>query len=628
MPGSDPALILALALAAGIVSQSVARHLRIPGIVVLLAVGVLLGPDVSGVIRPDALGGGLQTVVGMGVAIILFEGGLALNIGQLRREAATIRRLVTLGVLVTAVGGALAARTFMGWDWSISILFGTLVTVTGPTVVTPLLRRVRIKRNLRTILEAEGVFIDPIGAIVAVVALEVVLTTTPASAAIELLGLPTRLGVGFGLGLAGGYLIGVLLRFERLVPEGLENVVTLALVLALFEVSDAVVAESGILAVAVAGLVVGNMETRVGRELMEFKEQLTLLFLGLLFVLLAADVRLTEVTSLGWGGIATVVALIVVVRPLDVAVSTAGSSLGRADRAYLAWLAPRGIVAAAVASLFAEELAVLGFEGATGLRALVFLVIAVTVAVQGLSSGVVASLLGVRRREERGYLVVGANAVGRALAGSLMDGGEEAVLVDSNASECSAAEADGFPVVFGNARDPRTLLQADVEGRKGIVAVTPNSGVNLLLARDVGERFGLTERYVTLNTPQVGVSEEQVREVGGGVLFGGAVNMGEWAHRLLHGAAEVQLWSYAGAGEVALVGPAGESPSWAAIGLLPLAVRRNHRVVPADDRIRVRPGDSVYFARSSAHGEESLRWLEERGWKPSAEPLGAGVGRA
>lgn len=402
MDATDPALTVALALAAGIVAQAAARHLRVPGIVLLLAAGVLLGPDVLGLVRPSSLGDNLHMVVGMAVAVVLFEGALNLQLERLREEAAVIRRLITWGVLVTAACAAMLAHWVMGWSWQLAVLFGTLVTVTGPTVITPLLRRIRVTRSVHTIAEAEGVLIDPIGAIVAVVALEVVLETTLGGAALDLLGVPYRLGIGGVVGIAGGFFIAVLLRREDWVPEGLENVFTLALVLALYEVSDAIAHETGLLAVVVAGFVVGNMETRVQKELMEFKEQLTVLLIGLLFVLLSADVRVASVAELGWPGVLTVLGLMLVVRPLDVGVCTLGSELDVREKTFLSWLAPRGIVAAAVSSLFARRLAEAGVEGGEALVALVFLVIAATVLVQGGTVGLVAERLGLRRPGDEG----------------------------------------------------------------------------------------------------------------------------------------------------------------------------------------------------------------------------------
>lgn len=410
--GPDAALTIAVALATGMVAQSIARHLRIPGIVLLLAAGVVLGPDVLGVIDTSSLGSALQVLVGFAVAVILFEGGLNLSLAALRRQVGVIPRLITVGALVTAIGGTLLARFIMDWSWSLSALFGALVVVTGPTVITPLLRRIKVTHKVETILEAEGVLIDAVGAVLAVVTLEVVLSFSAASLAEGVVRLIQLLGFGLLAGTFGGLAIAFLLRFRKIVPDGFENVLTLSLVLALFQGCNTWMAESGIMAVTVAGIVVGNVRTRALRDLMEFKEQLTMMFIGLLFVLLAADVRVQDVLDLGWPGVLTVAGLMFLVRPINIWLCTLGSDLTRKEKAFLAWLAPRGVVAAAVASLFAQTLDNAGMAGGRELRALVFLVIAITVNVQGSTGGLVASMLGLRRATRRGYLILGANALG------------------------------------------------------------------------------------------------------------------------------------------------------------------------------------------------------------------------
>jgi NhaP-type Na+/H+ or K+/H+ antiporter len=256
-----PSFTFALALGAGVVAQLIAGHLRVPSIVPLLGAGVILGPDGLGLILPRSLGEGLFSLVSLAVAVILFEGGLNLDLRRLRREGSAIRRLVTVGAVVTAAGGALAAGTMMGWSPRLSILFGALVIVTGPTVIRPLLRNVPLRSRLATVLEAEGVLIDPIGAIVAVVTLEVILTPGLDSFTSGLLGLVARLGFGAGAGLALGFAMVWVLRLGKAIPEGLENLFVIGTVLAAFEACEMVVSESGILAVTVAGVAVGNMET-------------------------------------------------------------------------------------------------------------------------------------------------------------------------------------------------------------------------------------------------------------------------------------------------------------------------------------------------------------------------------
>lgn len=604
----NPALTFAIALAAGIAVQSVARHLRMPGIVLLLAVGVLLGPDVANIVRPQTLGHGLDEIVGLAVAVVLFEGGLNLRWQRLRAEAWTIRRLITIGGAITAGGGTAAAILIMGWDWRPAVLFGSIVTVTGPTVITPLLRRIRVKRKLQTILEAEAILIDPIGAVLAVVLLEFVLATTTTSAAASLLGLPIRLAAGTAMGVASGLLLGWLLRSERIVPEGYENVFTLAMVLALFEVSNAILPESGIMAAAVAGLVVGNMRTRVQAELKEFKEQLTVLLVGLLFVLLAADVRVAEVVSLGWPAALTVVALMLLVRPADVAASTIGSDLTVNDRLFLSWIAPRGIVAAAIASLFARRLVEEGIPGGDELLALVFLVIATTVVLQGGTAGLVASALSVRK-PLRGWAILGANALGRALAWSLERGDETVVMVDRNAAEAQAAQKDGHHVVYGDASQERTLLQAAVESRRGILGVTPSDGMNLLLARRAVDMTRVPASYVAIDRRTETVTATQVSDAGSRVLFGREVDIEEWIHRFLHGSACVERWRQEVDQPDRPASTALKPPG------LPLVLERGGKTRPVDERSEVKTGDVLCLALP-VNDEAARTRLREEGWVP------------
>lgn len=612
-PAIGPALSIALALAAGMLVQAVARHLRVPGIVLLLAAGVLLGPDGADVVRPDTLGSALQILVGFAVAVILFEGGLSLNLRQLRREARSIRQLVTVGALVTALGGAITARLVLGWSLKLSILFGTLVIVTGPTVITPLLRRIKVERKVATVLEAEGVFGDAIGALIAVVALEVALNPISGeSLASGLLALLARLGFGAVMGLAGGLVIAFLLRFDKVVPEGLENVFTLCMVLALYQGSSALLAESGIVTVILAGLVVGNGRARVLGELKSFKEQLTLMFIGVLFVLLAADVRIDEVRRLGWPGVWTVVVLMLVVRPANVLAGTAGSDLTRRQKAFLAWLAPRGIVAAAVSSLFAQALDEAGIEGGEELRAMVFLVIAVTVLVQGLTGGLVARLLGVRQRPT-GYVLLGANDLGRAMGALLRDGGEEVVFLDSNPDACRAAEEAGFRVLYGSALEESVLLRAELDGRKGCLAVTANDEVNLFFARTARKDYKVPQVWAALRRGHLSVREGMLRELGAHTLFAKPRNVELWTLRLEEATAEVERWRRSAADEPK------ESPAELELILLPMALHRAGETLPVDETTAFRRGDELSVALFTPQGEAARAQLAAAGWEPAAE---------
>ena len=525
---NNPAFTIAIALAMGMIVQSVARHIKIPGIVLLLACGVLLGPDVINIIRPDLLGEALPMLVGFAVAVILFEGGMNLRINRLRREGRTIRQLISIGALVTAVGGTLTTKILLHWDWNTAILFGILVIVTGPTVITPLLRRIKLRQSVATVLEAEGILLDAIGAIVAVVALEVVVSPSGYTLLASPFMILGRLLVGGMLGIIGGFIMAWLLGIRKLVPEGLENVFTLSLVFALFQISNVLSHESGIVAVTIAGMVVGNRKTIVRRELMEFKEQMTVMLIGMLFILLAADVRLSAVQSLGSGGLYTVIILMFVIRPLNIFFGTINSNLKSKQKILLAWIAPRGIVAAAVASYFAIELEKNGMDGSQ-LRAMVFLLIAVTVLSAGLTGGFVAKLLGLKRQSDHGWVILGANAVGRELARALKKGGEDVVMIDANPSLCRLAEKEELKVIYGNALEESVLLRAEIDIRKGAIGLSENEEVNMLFAKRAKEEGKVPETFISIKRNDESVTAEMVAEVDGNIPFGRARDLEKWS---------------------------------------------------------------------------------------------------
>lgn len=590
MAFDSPQVTVAIALGAGMLCQSLAHHLRVPGIVLLLLAGVLLGPQAAGVVRPDSLGPYLQMIVAVAVAVILFEGGLNLEIKRLRGEALAIRKLITIGALITAVLATLAAHFIIGWDWRIAVPFGALVVVTGPTVVTPLLRRIRVNHKLHTVLEAEAVLIDPIGAVIAVVALEMVLSHELGAAAWGLLGIPTRILFGAAMGIVGGFIMAKLIAVERFIPEGLESVFTLSMLVVLFEITDAILPESGIMAAPIAGMVVGNMPSRPSRELKEFKEQLTVMLVGLLFILLAAHVRLQEVTALGWRGIATVALLMFVIRPLTVAVSTIGSSLTVRERMFVAWLAPRGIVAAAVASLFAEQLTNEGLPEGVQLRALVFLVIAATVLIQGLSGGLIASILGVRRLTNTGWVIAGANPLARALGQTLKKVGEDVVLIDTDPAEIGEAARSGVRAIQGNALDDSVLQHADLESRRGIVSLIPNEAVSLLLAQRARRDYRIAHAIVIIGAGEHRSSGARLEALGARVLFGGGTDLMQWSGEIARGNTAIREYRYTGDDDVELGGISGTDS-----GRLPLVLVQRGQGSPVSDQSRARQGDIVYF---------------------------------
>jgi len=611
-----PALTLVLALAVGIFAQSVSRHLRIPGIVLLLLAGIALGPDGMAWIDPRSLGLGLVAVVELAVAVILFEGGLNLEISRLRREQAPIRRLVTWGALITLVGGALAARWCLDWPWMRSFVFGGLVVVTGPTVVGPLVRNLRLRPRVATVLEAEGVLIDPIGAILAVVLLGIALQGFESIWDTPML-LAASLGFGAIAGGIAGFALAGLLRVRNLVPEGYENIFALAYVLLLYQGCDEIVSHSGILAVTAAGVVVGNSRTRVDRDLREFKDQLTVLLIGLLFVLLAADVRFEEVLALGWSGLAVVGALVLVVRPLNVCLSTLGSELSLRERLFVSWIAPRGIVAAAVASVTATALESQEMAGGPELRAMVFLCIAGTVILAGLTGAPMAALLKVKLPGREVVAILGAQGLGLELAIQLRNGGIPVIFLDANPWNCRRAEEAGFQVIYGDALQERTLQRARFENVGSAVGLTPNQMLNSLFASRAREYFGVPRGYVAADDPEAGLAPELVEREQVVVLFEGPHDVERWDVRARHDELEVDYWVYGGEPDRdASADEGGEPAPQAGERFVILSIQRGKKVMPMHTGLSLEAGDvaAVVVHREKRKSAEEI--LAAWGWIP------------
>ena len=391
MEGSfELTLQIVIAVLAGITAQVLGEYFKVPSIVFLLLLGVLLGADGIGWLNPHELGVGLEVIVALSVAIILFEGGLNLELRELGRVSSSLRNLVTIGTLCTLIGGGMAAHWLAEFPWSIAFLYASLVVVTGPTVIGPLLRHVEVDRKVATILEGEGVLIDPVGAILAVVVLDTILNRDAVPMEI-VTGLALRLGVGALIGAAGAWLLGLILKNSNFLSEELKNLVVLAGVWALFGLAQNIRDESGLMATVVAGIVLRASSIPEERMLRRFKGQLTVLCVSVLFILLAADLSIASIFALGWGSLGAVLALMFMVRPTSITFCTWDSDLNWRQKAFLAWIAPRGIVSASVASLFSILLTQKGINGGDSIKALVFLTIMMTVFVQGLSARWIAS---------------------------------------------------------------------------------------------------------------------------------------------------------------------------------------------------------------------------------------------
>lgn len=537
-------ITLCAATAAGAILFALADKLQVPSIALLLLGGVLLGPQVLGIVDPASLGKGLEVVVVLAVAVILFEGGLTLDVAGFRQEPVVILRMLTIGVLVTWAAAAAAAYAFAGVEMTIAIVAGSLVIVTGPTVVSPLLRRIHIAPRLRHVLYWEAVLVDAVGVFVAVLCFEWLESSSDVPIA-PVGRFMLRFAVGAGIGLAFGFGLTYALK-KRWVESDHANIVVLGGALLAMGVANTILHESGILAVVTAGLVLSLFRPPELERLRKFKLELTELGIGLLFVLLAAKLELAQFLARGDSLILILVVVLFVARPLNVLVSTWGQRFTWREKTFISWLAPRGIVAASMASLFALRLADAGYEHAKFLETMTYAVIGTTVLAQGLSAPLVARVLGLRRPKLGTWLLIGPPKVAVALHRKLRQAGARTLVIatgdvqDSDGRE-EVDQLIADPLAPAAIRDPRVgeaeaivALTGDRELDSKICAAwapivgapscyrwSDGDGEGVPLGDDLpqpGElAAGLDSGALALNTLELGPSEDFER-------FGGALS--------------------------------------------------------------------------------------------------------
>lgn len=531
---SAESLLVRLAAIAvlGVGAQWVAWRLRLPSILLLLLVGLAAGPGL-GFLPVDAmLGDLLAPLVSLAVAVILFEGGLTLDLREVRQIGRTIFQLIIVGVMVTWLLATVAAHYVAGLPWEISLLLGAILTVTGPTVVGPLLRYVRPKGAVGPIANWEGIVADVIGASLAVLVFHALheggtAGPKPGSTA---LGLLATLGAGALMGGLGALLLYQALR-RHWIPDALQAPAVLAVALGVYTLSDRWQHESGLLAVTLIGFVLGNQHRIPVAHIVSFKENLRTLLLSSLFIILAARVDLADLRAVGQGELIFVALLILVIRPVAVAAGTLGTGLPLQERTFLAFLAPRGVVAAAVSALFGSQLDI---PGADRLAPLTFLVIIATVAIYGLSAMPLARRLRLSEPNPQGVLIVGANQLARALAEALGKLDIQSVLVDSNRESISQARMSGLRAVYANALDEAAVEKLPLGGLGRIMTMTPNDEVNSLAALHYTEIFGRRNCFQLPPRPG-GPAEAAPKDLRGRTLFGAGATYGELARRVRSG---------------------------------------------------------------------------------------------
>ncbi len=505
-------LLIALAsiITLGIAAEWLAWRIHLPSILMLLIFGFVAGP-VTGFIRPDEmLGPVLFPIVSIAVAVILFEGGTSLRLRELREIGGVVRNLVTIGALLAWVLGAAAAYLLLGLNLALAALLGAVLVVTGPTVIIPLLRHVRPTQQVASTLKWEGILIDPIGAVLAVLVYEAVVAgSVGAATTVAILGLVKTIVVGAALAAAGAGLLIVLID-RQWVPDFLQSPLALMVVVTAFAFSNVLQPESGLLTATLMGVALANQRTVDIRHIVEFKENLRVLLISSLFILLGARLQPADLSGIGLPELAFLGALMLVIRPAVVGVSTLGSEMGWRERVMIAGIAPRGIVAAAVASVFTLELVHAGYAGAERLVPLTFMVIIGTVAIYGLTATPVARLLKVAQPQAQGLLIVGAHPWARAIAQELAEAGVPVRLADTNYSNIAEARLAGLPVHYGSAITESALDSIELDGIGRLLALTSNDDVNSLSALHFGDIFGGEDVF---QLPPEHLSEDDPREV-------------------------------------------------------------------------------------------------------------------
>ncbi|MEY8849504.1 cation:proton antiporter [Psychroserpens sp. XS_ASV72] len=490
----------------GILAQWFAWKFKIPAILPLILIGLLVGPIAAEFLSEDGTkwiepiwngekglfpGEGLYYFVSLAISVILFEGGLTLKRSEIRNVGPSITKLITLGSIVTFFGAALASYLIFGLSWEISFLFSALIIVTGPTVITPILRNIPLKKDVSTVLKWEGILIDPIGALVAVLVFEFISVGGDSgftkTAFIEF-GKIILFGTTFGFTFAHALAFAI---NKGLIPHYLLNVVSLSTVLLVYVESDVFAHESGLLAVVVMGMVLGNGKLQNIKELLYFKESLSVLLISILFILLAANINMDDLLLLyNWQTAALFAIVVFVIRPLAVFLSTHGSKLKTKEKIFISWVGPRGIVAAGIASLFGSKLIKQGVAGAEYITPLVFMIVLGTVLLNATTARFFAKLVGVFLTKSEGILIVGASKFSRLIGHYLEENGRSVVMIDSNQSNIDSAKELGIEAINTNIYSDTLTDNIELNDVGYLMAMTANSDINKYTIDRFGKVFG------------------------------------------------------------------------------------------------------------------------------------------
>ncbi|MFC7256979.1 cation:proton antiporter [Haloplanus litoreus] len=499
--GGNLITLVAALIGVGVVAQILSDRFRIPSVVFLLASGVILGPEVLGVVGPDSFGNALSAIVGLSVAIIVFEGSFHLRIGRLREAPAATFKLVTLGAAIALVGTTVVVHYALETGWMVAALIGALLVATGPTVIAPILEVVPVRNRVGTALETEGIVNDVTAAILAVVIFEAIIQDVRAPGELFVL-FTQRLGSGIIVGLAVAAVVFYALRYVDLSPGNApQNARLLVLggALVAHGAAEVIATEAGIAAVATAGILLGNTDVPYEEEITDFKGDVTLIVLSFVFITLAALLQFEYLLALGVGGLIVAALVALVIRPLLVFISTQGDRFTRGERLFMSFVGPRGIIPASVATLFAVEFRAQGMpEAASMLVGTVFLVIFLTVALEAGFARQIAEFLDVIPMR---VIIIGAGNVGRTLARRLEGRGENVVLIERDVNTVEKARNEGLTVHHGDGTDTEVLRSAGAENAKIVATTTGDDDVNLLVAQLADSKFSPETILARVNNP-------------------------------------------------------------------------------------------------------------------------------
>jgi len=511
----------------GIIAQWVAWRLKLPAILPLILIGLLVGPiatlyteDGRKLIEPIwngtaglFPGDSLYYFVSLAISIVLFEGGLTLKRSEIRNVGPVITKLITLGSLVTFICAGIAAHYIFGLSWQISFLFAALIIVTGPTVITPILRNIPLKKDVSAVLKWEGILIDPIGALAAVLVFEFIsVGEGKAFTLTALIEFGKIVLFGFSFGFTFAHALTFVIK-KNLVPHYLMNVVSLSTVLFVFVMSDIFAHESGLLAVVVMGMVMGNTDLPNIKELLNFKESLSVLLISILFILLSANINIEDLQLIyNWKTAALFAVIIFIVRPLGVFLSTAGSNLNLNEKLFIGWVGPRGIVAAGIASLFGSKLLASGEQGAEYITPLVFMIVLGTVLLNATTARLFAKAVGVFLKNSEGILIIGASKVSRLIGSYLQKNNRHVVLIDSNRTNVSKAKKLGLEALTENIYSDTLNNNIELNDIGYLMALTGSSDINKYAIKKFEKQFGENGSFRLVNADEMNNPENNPKE--------------------------------------------------------------------------------------------------------------------